>query len=205
MDSAQEYTYRTLQQPTGVVQYKERNSRFYGYAFPLPSEEAAGPILDTLRKRHKNPSHVCYAWQLGVESPRYRANDDGEPTHSAGMPIYGQIQAFGLTQVLVAVVRIYGGTKLGVGGLVNAYRTAAKMALESGILVERTLQEEFRLVVPYPDLDKVLRLLKRHGIDISSQVMELRCTLRVAVPKADSAAFPTLFSSLPDVRIEPLS
>ena len=138
--------------PGEGVLFKERKSKFYGYTFPIESEDAVKPILEELRKRHPSANHVCYAWQLGVTDIRYRANDDGEPNNSAGMPIYGQIQSFDVTNVLVAVVRIFGGTKLGVGGLISAYKETAKMALENSMITEKVLTQQITLVFEYSEM-----------------------------------------------------
>ena len=110
-------TYRTITKPSEEVLFKDKNSKFFGYAFPVKNEEEIKEHLEDLRKKHHAARHWCYAWQLGKEEYRYRANDDGEPSNSAGMPIYGQIQSFDVTNVLIVVVRYFGGVKLGVGGL----------------------------------------------------------------------------------------
>ncbi|MGB3149973.1 MAG: YigZ family protein, partial [Maribacter sp.] len=135
-------TYHTIKRPCEVVLLKEKKSKFYGYAFPIESETQVKPVLEVLQKKYPTANHVCYAWQIGVENLKYRANDDGEPNNSAGMPIYGQIQSFELTNVLVAVVRIFGGTKLGVGGLISSYKAVAKLTLEKTCIVERVLEEQ---------------------------------------------------------------
>ena len=122
-------TYKTIEAATPEILFKEKGSKFYGYALPVASEMEAKEHLETLKKQHHNARHWCYAWQLGKQYEFYRANDDGEPSNSAGMPIYGQLQSFEVTNTLVVVVRYFGGTKLGVGGLIQAYRTAAQMAL----------------------------------------------------------------------------
>ena len=119
-------TYKTIEIPSKETLFKDRNSKFYGYAFPVANEDAVKSYLELLRKKHHTARHFCYAWQLGIESIRYRANDDGEPSNSAGMPIYGQIQSFEVTNILVVSVRYFGGIKLGVGGLINAYRSSAR-------------------------------------------------------------------------------
>lgn len=132
-------TYKTLHRPSEGILYKDRKSKFYAQVFPIRSEDDVKPIVEELRKKYHTANHVCYAWQLGTENPIYRANDDGEPNNSAGMPIYGQIQSFDVTNVLITVTRIFGGTKLGVGGLIQAYKTAAQMALENSKIVKKSL------------------------------------------------------------------
>ncbi|WP_411031009.1 IMPACT family protein [Spongiimicrobium sp. 3-5] len=176
-------TYKTLLAPSSEVILKERKSKFYAYAFPLTSEDQVKEIINTLRKKHYTANHVCYAWQLGVENPRYRANDDGEPNNSAGMPIYGQIQAYGLTNVLIAVVRIFGGVKLGIGGLISAYRGSAKMAIEASDIVTLTLKVAIRITFEYALMDKVMRIIKQYGLEIATQQLEVRCDYSLLVRK----------------------
>ena len=129
-------TFKTILKPSEAVLYKDKKSKFFGYIFPLQNESEVKPIIEVLKKKHHTANHACYAWQLGTEKITYRANDDGEPNNSAGMPIYGQIQAFDVTNVLVVVVRIFGGTKLGVGGLIQAYKTSAQLTIESANIIE---------------------------------------------------------------------
>ena len=137
--------YRTLAASSEETLFKDRGSKFFGYAFPVQSEEEVKLQIDELRAQHSNARHFCYAFQLGVESISYRANDDGEPNNSAGMPIYGQIQSFNITNVLVVSVRYFGGTKLGVGGLINAYRNSAKLAIEASQIIVKTINVRFRI------------------------------------------------------------
>ncbi|WP_273567196.1 IMPACT family protein [Maribacter halichondriae] len=194
-------TYRTLIRPSPEVLYKEKKSKFYGYAFPIQSEDEVKTKLDELRKKHHSVNHVCYAWQLGVEKIRYRANDDGEPNNSAGMRIYGQIQSFQVTNVLVAVARIFGGTKLGVGGLISAYRTAAQMALEASRIVEKNLEVRLRITFAYPEMEKVMRIIKQHNIQITSQEMATNCELLVRVQKSELEKVSARFLSIPRVEL----
>ena len=196
------HTFKTLLKPSTEVLHKDRKSKFYAYAYPISSEEEVKAILAILEKQHPNANHICYAWQLGVEKIRYRANDDGEPNNSAGMPIYGQIQSFELTNVLVAVVRIFGGTKLGVGGLIQAYKTAANTALENAILVERELVEHFVLNFPYTMLDTVMRTIKKHRLDIVSQEMELDCRMVISVAKKDLKKIQDILYRLHQVNVQ---
>ena len=118
--------------------FKDKNSKFYGFAFPVNNEDEVKNELEKVKKIHPNAGHHCYAYQIGVEDIIYRVNDDGEPNNSAGMPIYGQIQSFDVTNILIVVVRYFGGVKLGIGGLINAYKTTAQMSLENGELVTKT-------------------------------------------------------------------
>ena len=188
-------TYKTLESPSKEILFKERKSKFFGYAFPLRNEDEVKPIIEELRKLHHTANHVCYAWQLGFEEVNYRANDDGEPNNSAGMPIYGQIQSFEVTNVLVAVARIFGGTKLGVGGLISAYRTAAQMALDSADIIEKTLQQRYLLTFDYSDMDKVMRTIKQHQMEIIAQKMEMDCAIEISVRRNDADLTENIFAS----------
>ncbi|MEO0902480.1 MAG: YigZ family protein [Bacteroidota bacterium] len=194
--------FKTLDKPSPEVLHKDRKSKFFGYAFPITSEEEIKPILEVLRKKHPAANHVCYAWQLGVDSLTYRANDDGEPNNSAGMPIYGQIQSYEVTNVLVAVVRIFGGVKLGVGGLIQAYREGARLALEASEIVQKTQYAKMKLFFEYPNMNKVMRILKQHQIDITSQKMELSCELEIAVQKSRLNEIFQLFQEMQQVTVK---
>jgi uncharacterized YigZ family protein len=176
-------TYTTLAQATEEILFKEKSSKFFGYAFPIESEEEVKPILDQLRKLHPHAVHYCYAYQIGTEKISYRANDDGEPSNSAGAPIYGQILSFGLTNVLVVVVRIFGGIKLGVGGLISAYKTTAQLALEEAEIIEKTIDIAFLISFDYKNMNKVMRVIKEKKLDIVTQTMELEEDSGLAVGK----------------------
>ena len=196
--------YKTITKPSVETLFKDRNSKFYGYAFPVKSEEAVKIFLEFLRKKHYSARHFCYAWQLGVESFRYRANDDGEPSNSAGMPIYGQIQSFELTNILVVSVRYFGGTKLGVSGLINAYRSSARLALESSIIEEKTIDIFFQLNFEYDLMSKVLRIIKENSILIQEQELEMNCELIIAVRISNANKIFKIFEAFYKVQIKSL-
>lgn len=196
-----EDVYRTVSKPSPEILYKDRKSKFYAAVHPIASEDDVKPIVEELRKKHHTANHVCYAWQLGTEKKTYRANDDGEPNNSAGMPIYGQIQAFDVTNVLITVTRIFGGTKLGVGGLIQAYKTAAQMALESAKIVKRTVKTELRLQFGYPVMDIVMRTIKQKDLNIVSQKMELDCELTVSVRLSELEETFQLFDEMHGVDV----
>jgi uncharacterized YigZ family protein len=166
-------TYNTIAFPSEESLFKEKSSKFFGYAFPIESEDEVKPIIEILKKQHPHAVHYCYAYQIGTETIQYRANDDGEPSNTAGAPIYGQIQSFGLTNVLVVIVRIYGGIKLGVGGLISAYKTAAQITLESCEIIEKTIDIPFQISFDYKNMNKVMRVIKEKKLDITSQEMEI--------------------------------
>ncbi|MEM7186925.1 MAG: YigZ family protein [Bacteroidota bacterium] len=197
-------TYKTISAIPEPQLFKDRGSKFFGYAFPVTSEEEISTHLFDLKKEHHTARHWCYAWQLGMRYEAYRANDDGEPNNSAGMPIYGQLQAFDLTNVLVVVVRYFGGTKLGVGGLIQAYKTAAQMVLENANVIEKTIDERMRLTFGYAEMNTVMRLIKTHGIHIESQQMELACEMVIAVRMMEADRIFQLFTDTYKVTVTKL-
>lgn len=201
MNTQQKDTYLTLKIPTPEIIYKEKGSKFLGYAFPVNTEEEIKNYIDDLKKQHHSARHWCYAWQLGTESITYRANDDGEPNNSAGMPIFGQIQSFNITNVLIVVVRYFGGVKLGVGGLITAYRETAKIALENGIIIEKIIKNMFTLTFEYKDMNKVMRVLKENAVEIVNQNLELQCKFIIAIRKSESDKIQSAFKSLFNVKI----
>lgn len=195
-------TYRTLDFPSEEILYKEKNSKFFGYAFPITSEEEAKIILEDLRKQHHSARHWCYAFQIGTEKTYFRANDDGEPSNSAGMPIYGQIQSFEVTNVLVVVVRYFGGVKLGVGGLISAYKTAAQMALDISEIVEKTIDIHYIISFDYKNMNKVMRIIKEKNLDIVSQKMEMSCEIEIKTRKKNAEMIFDIFSNLYEIDIK---
>ncbi|MBQ4821192.1 YigZ family protein [Aquimarina sp. MMG016] len=197
-------TYKTISTATEEVLFKDKNSKFFGYAFPISSEEEAKQHLERLKKQHHSARHWCYAWQIGVKKIRFRANDDGEPSNSAGQPIYGQVQSFELTNVLVVVVRYFGGVKLGVGGLINAYKRAAQLALETSDIIEKTIDVDFLIIFEYKDMNKVMRIIKEHQLKITRQELELNCNIYISVRKTVADKINSFFSALYEVTIKEL-
>ena len=174
-------TYKTLVEAGEETLFKEKGSKFFGYAFPVTTEEEVKAQLEQLKKQHHTARHWCYAFQLGTGAQTtYRANDDGEPNNSAGMPIYGQIQSFEVTNVLVVVVRYFGGIKLGVGGLVQAYKLSAQLALEASEIEERTINVHFIVTFEYKNMNKVMRVIRERQIEIIHQKMEMECEFELA-------------------------
>lgn len=194
-------TYKTLSKASEPILFKEKKSRFFGYAFPVQTIDEIKPILETLKKKHQGANHVCYAWQLGIDTKSYRANDDGEPNNSAGMPIYGQLQAFNVTNTLVAVVRIFGGTKLGVGGLISAYREAAKLALEASNIIEKVQKQSLHLSFEYPDMDFVMRIIKQQKLEIQAQDLKEKCSIHLLIPKNEFEKIQNIFESKHTIQI----
>lgn len=194
--------YKTIALPSIPVLFKEKNSKFFGYAFPVDSEESIKLYLEQLKKQHFGAVHFCYAYQIGTESVIFRANDDGEPSNSAGMPIYGQIQSFELTNILVVVVRFFGGVKLGVGGLIAAYKTTAQMALEASEIIEKTIDVNFLIIFEYKNMNKVMRIIKERNLEIVHQKMELNCEIKIATRKKNAEMIFTLFNSIFEIDIK---
>jgi len=195
-------SYKTIAFPTEEILYKEKNSKFYGYAFPINSEEEVKALIEPLKKKHFNAVHFCYAFQTGTNPIYFRANDDGEPSNSAGMPIYGQIQSFGVTNILVVVVRYFGGTKLGVGGLISAYRTAAQMTLEISPIITKTINVHYLISFDYKNINKVMRVIKEKNIEIITQKMELNCEIEIATRQKNAESIFNTFNSMFEIEIK---
>ncbi|MCL5246168.1 YigZ family protein [Cellulophaga sp. 20_2_10] len=200
--SKEKDTYLTVDAPGPEILYKDRKSKFFGYVFPITSEDDVKPIIEDLKKKHHTANHVCYAWQLGTDTVRYRANDDGEPNNSAGLPIYGQIQAFDVTNVLIAVARIFGGTKLGVGGLISAYKTAAQIALEEATIKKKIITQHYKITFEYKDMNSVMRVIKQKNLDILSQKLEASCSYIISVRKTKADEIFNIFNTMQYIKIE---
>lgn len=164
--------------------FKEKGSKFLAFAIPVATEEEIKEKLESLRKEYFDARHHCYAWMLGADKSRYRANDDGEPNHTAGDPILGQIRSRDLTNILVVVIRYFGGTKLGVSGLIQAYRNAAEEALKNATILRKELMEEFTLTYPYESTTEVQRLIKDYELVIVHQQFDAACSMTLQVKLA---------------------
>ena len=195
-------TYKTIAYSSEEILFKEKNSKFFGYAFPIDSEDQVKPLIEPLRKKHFNAVHFCYAYQIGTEKITFRANDDGEPSNSAGMPIYGQIQSQELTNILIVVVRFFGGTKLGVGGLITAYKTAAQMAIEATLIVEKTIDVHYLISFDYKNMNKVMRVIKEKNLEIIAQKMEMSCEIEIATRKKNATIVLDTFENMFEVTIQ---
>lgn len=178
-------TYKTIASPAEGV-FRDRGSRFIGYIFPVNSQEEISAKLSELRKEHHGARHHCYAWRLGADGASYRANDDGEPSGTAGKPIYNQILSAGITNVLIVVVRYFGGTLLGVSGLINAYKQAAIEAIGNATVVEKQIMEIYSLQFEYAAMNDVMKILKDHDLKQWNQNFELDCSLEFSVRKSEA-------------------
>ena len=176
-------TYKTITNAITNILHKEKNSKFFGFVYPVLNETDVKQYLEAVKKEHHAARHWCYAYQIGTSQRKFRVNDDGEPNNTAGMPIYGQIQSFDVTNTLIIVVRYFGGVKLGVGGLIQAYKTTAQLALESCKIVEKTINIEFSIAFEYKNMNTVMRVIKEKNLTIVHQQLELSCIIIIAVRK----------------------
>ena len=198
-------TYKTILNPSEEILYKDKGSKFYGYAFPIKSVKDPKGIIEKLKQKHSSAGHFCFAYQFGIETPYYRASDDGEPSNSAGLPIYGQLQAFDLTNTLVVVVRYFGGTKLGVGGLINAYKTTAKLSLEASDPKTLDILIPFKLSFEYKDLSQVMRIIKTYQLILKSQRLEMECEMDILVKKSVKKSLQTALEPFHKIKVEILN
>jgi uncharacterized YigZ family protein len=204
-------TYRTIDHASNEILFKEKNSKFFGYAFPISSEDDVKLHIEQLRKQHPNAGHFCYAYQIGTDSIHYRVNDDGEPSNSAGMPIIGQIQSFSVTNILIVVIRFFGGTKLGVGGLISAYKNTAHLALESCEIVEKTINIGFKLSFDYQNMNKVMRVIKEKRLAIVNQEIEFdqnsglsRGKIEIKTRKKNAEMIFDIFNNIYEIKVQRL-
>lgn len=195
-------TYKTISQASPEVLYKEKNSKFFGYAFPVESENQIKEIIDQIKKEHHTARHWCYAYLIGTSTFYHRTNDDGEPSNSAGAPIFGQIQSFDITNVLIIVVRYFGGVKLGVGGLIVAYRETAKMALEEVEIIERTIDINYLIKFDYKNMNRVMRVIKEKNIEVVNQKLELDCEIEISIRKKNAETIFDIFNSMYEIQIK---
>lgn len=195
-----EDTYKTIESVSAGI-YKEKGSKFLAFAIPVRTETEAKSHLERIRKEYFDARHHCYAYILGFDKAAYRLNDDGEPSGTAGRPIHGQLLSKDLTNTLVVVVRYFGGVKLGVSGLLNAYKTAAKDALDNAVIVEKTVNEIFNLRFEYPLMNDVMRVLKDENLSQFNQNFELSCSLDFSVRRSQSVRIYDIFAKMQGVEI----
>ncbi len=178
-----EDTYKTIAQPSEAL-IKEKMSRFIAFAIPVRTVEEVKGHLEKFQKEYYDARHICYAYMLGHARTEFRANDNGEPSGTAGKPILGQINSFGLTDILVVVVRYFGGIKLGTGGLIVAYREAAQMALQESEIIEKTVDDEVTVRFEYPFMNDVMRVVKEEGPEIVRQFFDMDCEMVLRIRRA---------------------
>lgn len=183
-----EDVYRTIANSAEGL-YKEKGSRFISFVFPVSAEEQIREIIAELKDKYYDARHHCYAWRLGLDKTYYRANDDGEPSSTAGKPILGQIQSNGLTNVLIVVIRYFGGIKLGVSGLINAYREAAADALRNAVVIEKTIDVPLRIRFSYLVLNDVMKIVKEEAPEILERHFELGCEMLLSIRQSELQTF----------------
>ncbi len=194
-------TYFTIKKETPPILYKDKGSKFYGFIYPVTNTDDIKEALEKTKKLHPQASHHCYAWQLGIDTITYRANDDGEPNNTAGSPIYGQIQSHNITNVLIIAVRYFGGTKLGVGGLITAYRATAKEAIAAAAVIEKIATSKITITFDYPIMNKVMRIVKKHNLTITKQDLQLNCSYDLAIRLRDIEQISEQFSAILGVKL----
>jgi uncharacterized YigZ family protein len=182
--------------------FKDKGSKFYAFAFPVKNEEEIKEILAGLRKEHHSARHHCFAWRLGMQDISFRANDDGEPSSTAGKPILGQLQSFNVTNILVVVVRYFGGTLLGVSGLINAYRSSAADVLQNAEIVQKIIEREIILDFTYNELAEVMNVIKQENLGIISTQFEDKCSLTFSVRKSGYERIIQVFGNIYGVEIK---
>ena len=195
-------TFKTIALPSEEILFKEKNSKFLGFTFPVTNELEVKNHLLILRKQHYGAVHFCYAYQIGTDKIEYRANDDGEPSNSAGAPIYGQIQSFNITNVLIVVVRYFGGTKLGVGGLILAYKKTSQLVIESALIIEKPININYKITFDYSKTSKVMRIINENNIEIIGKEMNENCLLKIAVNKKNAKKIFDIFENSSEIKIE---
>ena len=194
-------TYLTISSPSEAL-YKDKGSKFYAFAYPVQTVEQIKDILAEKRKEYYDARHVCYAYMLGYERNVFRANDDGEPSGTAGRPILGQINSSNLTDILIIVVRYFGGTLLGTSGLIQAYKTSAAEAIAAATIEERIVEKTFVSKFGYQDLNAVMRIMKDFDLAIVNQVQEMDCTLYFRIRLSDIDRVRDRFDKLDFVSFE---
>ncbi len=192
-------SYRTIEAPAEGL-FKDRGSKFYAFAFPIHSEEDTKPLLATLRDQHSKAAHHCYAYRLGLDRNQYRANDDGEPSGSAGRPILNTLYSQDLTNILVVVVRYFGGSLLGIPGLINAYKTATEDALAQAVTVEKYVCDEYEITFPYEATSEVNRIVKSYDLEVTDQRFEIARTFKVLVRKTLLNQIVSAFEDVENVK-----
>jgi uncharacterized YigZ family protein len=195
-----EDTFKTIEKPSEGL-FKDKGSRFISYAFPVNSEEEIREIVQSIKKEHHSARHHCYAWRLGAEKSLFRANDDGEPSSTAGKPILGQIQTFDLTNILIVVVRYFGGTLLGVSGLINAYRNAALDAVNQAVIIEKLVEKWLLIEFDYLAMNEVMKVFKDEKLPQIDPQFDLRCKINTPIRIGESDRIEAMLLKIESVQI----
>lgn len=197
----QDDTFKTIRTLSEGL-YKEKGSKFLSFAHPVEAVSEVKPILEQYRKTYYDARHICYAYALGPDASETRSSDDGEPSGTAGRPILGQIQSFGLTNVLVVVIRYFGGILLGTGGLVVAYKTSVADALQAAELLEKTVNVEFCIHFEFPFMNDVMKLVKNLDVHILAQDYDMDCGMTLQIRKRDAVRLETALNKVETLRFE---
>ncbi len=192
-------TYQTIAKPS-IGLFKEKGSKFLSFAYPVKSEEEIKGILLNIRKEHFSARHCCYAWSIGIQNQRFRINDDGEPSGTAGRPIYGQIQSNKLTNVLIVVVRYFGGTLLGVSGLIQAYKKAAMDAISNSEVINQTIEYLFQIHFDYGVMNELMHIIKEEQLEIVKSQFDLQCFISFKVRSAKRKDMEAQFGKLSGIN-----
>ena len=193
--------FRTIDQPV-TGEFRDRGSKFFSFAYPVNSPEEVKEKIQQLRKEHPKAVHHCFAFRIGTDGTQYRANDDGEPSGSAGKPILGQIDSSELTNILVVVVRYFGGSLPGVPGLINAYKTATQEAFRKATFTERWIEDLVELEFDYPNMGEVMYLLRQSEATVYQQDLQLFCIVKAGIPRKHSDAYVERLSEIRGVRVK---
>ncbi len=196
--------YRTIETEANGY-FKDKGSKFFAYAYPVKNEDEVKDIIQALKKEHHSARHHCYAWRMGTEEIATRANDDGEPSSTAGKPILGQLTSYDITNILVVVVRYFGGTLLGVSGLINAYKSATIEVLENADIITKRIENTFELRFEYPLLNTVMQTIKQEGLDITTTDFKDSCRLLFSVGKSEALKALQTFENIYGVAIKKIS
>lgn len=194
-------TYLTIDSPAEAL-FKDKGSKFITFAYPVQNEQQVKDILSALRKEHHTANHHCYAYRLGADKLNVRANDDGEPSNTAGKPILGQIQSNDLTDILIVVVRYFGGTLLGVSGLIQAYKSSAAEAIKASRIIEKQILFSYTIYFPFEQMNDVMKLLKQSDAKITSQQFDNACEISFMIRKANSEACEEKLRKLEGLKLE---
>lgn len=194
-------TYKTIINHSEGL-YKDKGSKFIAHAFPLKEEKEINEYLDEIRKKYYDARHHCYAWTLGFNAEHHKVNDDGEPSGTAGKPIHGQIRSFDLRNVLIVVVRYFGGTKLGVRGLINAYKGSALDAINNNTIIKKTIRKHYRLYFPYAAMNDVMQTLKEYDLPQSAHQFDLDCKLDFSVRQKIADEVVLKFEKIRDTQVD---
>lgn len=192
-------TYKTIESPSQGI-FKDKGSKFISFAYPISHEDDVKPIIQELKKEYYDARHHCFAFRLGYQGEHFRANDDGEPSSTAGKPILGQLLSNEITDILVVVVRYFGGTKLGVPGLINAYKSAAIDAIQNSTIIEKTIDIHYNITFDYIVMNDVMKIIKDSSPNIISQNFELVCNMELSIRKANSELFNEKLSKITSLK-----